>query len=100
MKLIWSPRAVAALGVAVHYIGQDDPGTATRWAEGLLEAARRLEQFPRSGRIVPELGLERYREILYGDFRIIYRVDSDAVAILTVTHGRRLLRANQITDSS
>ena len=98
MRLIWSPRAADAFAAAVRYIATHDPGTAARWANGLLTATRRLERFPRSGRVVPELGREEYREVLYGAFRIIYRVDSEAVLILTVWHGRRLLDETEITD--
>lgn len=54
MRLIWSPRAVDALAEAVRYIAAENPGAATRWAEGLLEALDRLERFPHSGRMVPE----------------------------------------------
>jgi plasmid stabilization system protein ParE len=99
LRLIWSPQAVDALSQAVRYIAMENPGAATRWAEGLLEALNRLERFPRSGRIVPELGREEYRELLYGDFRVIRRVGSNAVFILTVVHGRRTLDANELVDS-
>ena len=99
MRLIWSPRAVDALAEAVRYIATENPGAATRWAEGLLEALDRLEHFPRSGRMVPELGREEYRELLYGDFRVIYRVGSNAGFILTVVHGRRILDAHEVVDS-
>ena len=99
MPLIWAPKAADAFAAAVRYIAADHPGTAARWASGLLTATRRLERFPRSGRIVPELGRDEYREVLYGEFRIIYRVDSEAVVILTVSHGRRLLEVTEITES-
>jgi hypothetical protein len=38
-----------------------------------------------SGRIVPEIGLAMYRELIYKRaYRVIYRVESTRVAILTV----------------
>lgn len=84
MKVVWSMSAADAFESAVRYIAADHPGTAARWAAGLLDATHRLGQFPRSGRRVPELARDRYREVLYGEFRIIYRIDPDKVSILTV----------------
>ena len=98
MRLIWSKDAADDFAAAVRYIAADHQGTAARWAKGLFAATRQLERFPRSGRIVPELGLDEYRELLHGEFRIIYRVDSETVVILTVLHGRRLLDETEITD--
>jgi plasmid stabilization system protein ParE len=59
-------------------------------------ATDKLESFPRSGRIVPELGIENIREILVGSYRIIYRIRYDDVHLLTVHHGARLLDTTKI----
>lgn len=51
-----------------------------------------LKQFPRSGRIVPELerqGIENYRELIHHPYRIIYEIQEDAVIIHTIIDGRR-----------
>jgi len=50
-----------------------------------------LEQFPRSGRIVPEIRHDDIREVILQSYRIIYRVHPDEVEILTIHHGARLL---------
>ncbi len=56
------------------------------------KAVDRLERFPLSGSIVPELRREEFREILLKKYRIIYRVRSEErVEIVTVHHGARLL---------
>jgi plasmid stabilization system protein ParE len=39
----------------------------------------RLVDHPRSGRIVPELGQETLRELVLGNYRIIYRLLDDVV---------------------
>jgi plasmid stabilization system protein ParE len=46
---------------------------------------------PRSGRQVPEYGSEDVREILERPYRIIYRILSDHIDVLSVMHYRRLL---------
>jgi plasmid stabilization system protein ParE len=59
-------------------------------AEQIVEAVGRLSAFPLSGRVVPELGQKTVREVIYGNYRIVYRVTEDAVQVLTVFHASRL----------
>jgi toxin ParE1/3/4 len=54
-------------------------------------AAERLREFPYSGQVVPELGREELREVIQGNYRVIYRVGEGRIDILTVYHGARLL---------
>jgi plasmid stabilization system protein ParE len=44
---------------------------------------------PLSGRIVPEFSDPRYREIIYGNYRIVYRTNGPACEILAVVHASR-----------
>ena len=45
------------------------------------------------GRIVPEYGDETIREIIKGQYRIVYKIDSkkDSIVIVTIHHAKRLL---------
>ena len=63
----------------------------------MLAAVERLADFPNSGRIVPELKDPAIREILFGSYRIVYRVKGDVVEVLTVYHGARLLDPSRLT---
>lgn len=56
------------------FIARDKPGIACIFANRAFAATDRLAEFPRSGRIVPELGREDVREILIQSYRIIYRI--------------------------
>ena len=56
-------------------IGADD--FAEVFEEKVIEKIRPLEQFPRMGRIVPEIGDDAIREVLYRNYRIVYVVDRD-----------------------
>jgi plasmid stabilization system protein ParE len=49
----------------------------------------RLDRLARRGRVVREVGLPAYREILHAPYRAIYRVDATRVVILTLRHWRR-----------
>lgn len=51
-----------------------------------------LKEFPKSGRIVPELekqGILQYRELIQGYYRIIYEISDDKVIVHTIIDGRR-----------
>lgn len=70
------------------------------FADRAFHATDRLAELPRSGRIVPELEIENIREIILGNYRLIYRVREDQVQILTVHHGARLLDIGKIEDDA
>ena len=46
------------------FIKRGSPRYAQFVAERIVEAAERLREFPKSGRVVPEFGREDVREIL------------------------------------
>jgi plasmid stabilization system protein ParE len=94
MKLVWSPIALNQAEEIANFISDDNPYAAEKWLSGLFVAAERLADYPESGRYVPEIRRPEIREIGYGEYRIIYRVRTETVALLTVRHGRRLLSEN------
>jgi len=95
-RIVWSPLAIARVAEAAEFIAEDKPEAATRWADSIFETVTRLERFPLSGSMVSELGREDVRELLHGEYRIIYRLDGERVLILTVPHGRRLLDETEV----
>ena len=96
MKIIWSPLAVERAYEEARYIAQDKPLAALSWLDRLFESTDRLEKFPRSGRVVPEIGLPEYREVIYKSHRVIYRIDKSVVAILTVRRSSQLLDTSEV----
>jgi len=89
VKVIWSPLAQRRAAEATDYIMADRPPAARAWLEELIERVARLDRLARRGRIVREIGLPSYREILHSPYRVIYRVDTSRVVILTLRHWRR-----------
>ena len=73
------------------FIARDAPRYAEVFVERVLQAADRLAEFPRLGRVVPEIGQEDIREGIVRSYRIIYRLLPGDVEILTVHHGARPL---------
>jgi toxin ParE1/3/4 len=92
VRIVWSPLAIERAHEAAKYIARDKPEAARSWLEGVFEAVDRLEAFPESGRMVPEIGLPEYREIVYRkSYRIVYYLDKSTVRILTVRNFAQLL---------
>ena len=89
MRVVWSPLAIERAAEAATYIARDTPIAARRWVDGLFAAAGTLSRLPERGGLVPELRRADIRELLFGDYRIVYRVEARRVAILTVRHLRR-----------
>jgi addiction module RelE/StbE family toxin len=98
MKLRWSERAAEDLLAIGRYIARDNRPAARRWVEGLRERARLAAEHPLAGRVVPEIEREDIREVLRGNYRIVYRVDGDAIEVLTVFEGHRLLGPGAVPD--
>lgn len=92
MRLVWSRRATRDAEHAAEWIAKDRPDGALEWLDGLHAAVLRLQQFPFSGHVLPEIPLAARREIPYRGYRVIYRLRPDAIDILRVAHARRDLR--------
>ncbi|MEW5774987.1 MAG: type II toxin-antitoxin system RelE/ParE family toxin [Thermodesulfobacteriota bacterium] len=78
------------------FIAADDPAAAAAWVQGLRERLKRLVHFPGSARVVPELGKPEYRELIYGDYRVMYRIGSNIVEILTIRHAKRRMDPGEL----
>jgi toxin ParE1/3/4 len=90
-RLVWTENARRSLREIVRYLRQYSPQAAERISKQITAATRRLEDFPLSGRIVPELAGTGFREVIVADYRVIYEATAeDTVEILAVVHGRRL----------
>ena len=87
----WVQRAQDDLHEIYRFIARDSPRAAEALVERLLMATERLALFPGSGRIVPEFPELSYREIIAGNYRVLYRQEGDTVWIVAVAHGRRRL---------
>ena len=92
----WTPQAAADLELIAEFIAHDSPHYASLFVIDVLDAVERLVRFPESGRIVPEKNDPKVREIILGNYRIVYRRRADVAEILTIHHGARLLDPAQL----
>ena len=88
-QVIWAPSSLEDVEQIAQFIGRDSPDQAALFVGRLIEAADRLESFPHSGRIIPEIGDRDCQEITYGAYLIMYRVQGEDVWITGVVHGAR-----------
>ena len=96
MKILWSPLAIDRASEIAGYIAQDNPDAAESWINTVFEKVEHLKKFPESGRILPETDNTTIRELIYGNYRIVYRVETSRISILTVRHVKQLLPTDEI----
>ncbi|MFH2047696.1 MAG: type II toxin-antitoxin system RelE/ParE family toxin [Pseudomonadota bacterium] len=96
MKIIWSPLAIVRVSEIVDYIAQDKPSAAEKWINTIFSNVEQLKSSPEMGRIVPEIKNNQFREIVYGNYRIIYHISKKQISILTIRHGKQILPIKEI----
>lgn len=90
-RTVWTEQALTDLREISEFIGQRDVQAALRLGAAIFARIEKLTEFPFMGRMVPEVGRNNLREIIYASYRIIYRVIeySGAIEILRVWHAAR-----------
>ena len=92
-EVIWTEPALQELDAIAEYIALDNPAAARDLVKTVFSKVERLETFPRSGRVPPELQDSVYREVVMPPCRIFYREEDSRVFILHVMRDERQLRA-------
>ena len=96
MKVGWSYVALGNLIEMNKYIASENPEAARKIINDIFEAGNKIKAFPEKGRIVPELRRKNIREVFCYEYRIIYRIESKRIYVLTVLHMKRLLKKKLI----
>ena len=98
-KVEFSPQAVLDLEDIADFIAEDNPQAAEAWVDRLVETAEGMAAHPKAGRVVPEVDDTHVREVLLGNYRIVYRVEPTRILVLTVIEGHRPLRIGNDTET-
>ena len=98
MKVLWTEQAFARLSEIEAFIAGDDPAASQRFIARLIRRASQLAKTPQMGRLVPELPESKLRELIEGNYRIVYRVRVRTVQILTVFEGHRRLPMDDLRE--
>ncbi len=92
VEIRWSPLATDDYESIIRYFKKTAPKFAKNFAIKIIFIIENLSNFPNMGRIVPELESSEIREIIYRNFRIIYRLKDNILEIARIIHGNRILR--------
>jgi len=96
MKIIWSPLAIDRASEISEYIAQDKPSTAEKWINTVFLKIKQLKSSPEIGRVVPEIRNDQFRDLIYGNYRIIYHIEKTQISIFTIRHGKQILPIDEI----
>jgi len=99
MRLFWTETAKQDLQAIRRYIAADNPTAADRWVDRLRSQARNALRAPHAGRKVPELLREDIRELIEGNYRIVYQVFENRLVVLTVIEGHHLFSQENLDSS-
>lgn len=91
MKVHWTARAEIRLDAIHAYIAQENPAAGLRIAQRILQRSSQIAEFPASGHRVPDYDRNDVRELIEGNYRIVYRLLDDRIDVLTVMHCAQLL---------
>ena len=91
MKVNWSPLAISKLESISDYIALDKESAAINWVNDILDSTDALAHQPEMGRAVPELPGKNYRELIIGNYRVIYSIGA-SIQILTIRNCKQILK--------
>lgn len=88
----WTDQAINDLINIADFIAKDSVKYAKITIDRIRTSAKQLKTLPYSGRKIPEVNIDSVRELIFGNYRIIYFVaSSNKVDILTVHHSAKRL---------
>jgi len=92
VEVIWTDSAIEDLNDIGAYIAKDSVRYAEITIAELFGSVDILEEYPSYGIVVPEFDNEFVRQIIKGNYRIVYQIINDfKVEILTVHNCARLI---------
>jgi addiction module RelE/StbE family toxin len=96
VQIIWTELALYELKHIKEYISFDSVFYAKNVVQKIRNKTKLLKQFPKRGGIIPEINIENYRQLIEGNYRIMYKISGDKVYILSIFHGARDFKRTKI----
>ena len=91
VRIVWSPKSLKNLEEIAEFISHNSPFYAPTFVKKIIGSVERLAEFPLSGRVVPEFNIKEIREVIFHNYRIVYRIKGDTLEIILVTHGAKII---------
>ncbi len=95
--VIWSGPAKKSLNQIYYFIAQDSEHYADKVINRIVQESEKLQDFPKIGRVVPEINTDNIRELIIYSYRLIYEIDNN-INILALIHGKRMLTKELLND--
>ena len=93
MKIYVSNSAYSDLeGIKEYYEEEGVPHIGKQFISAIIEHVQTLLDNPDIGRVVPEFGEERIRELIHSPFRVVYLREQDSIHVIRVWRSERLLK--------
>ncbi len=86
MTVRWTKTAIAQITSVYEYIAQHSPRYAQRMVDRITARSIQLATFPKSGSTLPEFESEGIRQVIEGNYRLVYRIIGNEVRVLAVVH--------------
>jgi addiction module RelE/StbE family toxin len=100
VEVNWTDQALDDIHAIAQYISKDSFRYASLQVKAFFKRTEGLLNHPKMGRIVPELKNANIRELISGNYRVIYKIVSKKrIDIITVHHSKRLLSNNPSIES-
>ena len=99
VKVVWTPFSIDNINDIADFISIDSRKYSELFVSKIFEKVHFLEDFPKAGRVVPEFNKEDIRELIYGNYRIVYKIYDYHLDILTIHHSARLLSDIPLIDN-
>jgi len=91
MEVIFTDQFLDRVEECTDYIALDHVPTAIKWARGVFEQCQKLSSQPETGRIDPEFRRPEIREVIHGNYRLVYELKPNQIDMLTIWHTRQML---------
>ena len=78
------------------YIAKESPVAAKRFAQRLIQRIDLLSSQPLFGSYLAEDETHTYRQVIQGNYRVLYRTDGETVFVVTIHHAARLLESENL----
>jgi len=98
MKIVWSALDVDKAAEIAEYIAHDKPPAAEKWVDTVFSRVEQLSASAALGRIVAEMSNDQFRELIYENYRIIYRIERNQISIITIRHDKQILPIKEIME--
>lgn len=73
-EINWTNPALQDVEAIAEYIARDSEHFAKIQTTRFFERVEMLKEFPYAGRVVPELSIKTIRELIEGNYRIVYKI--------------------------